>query len=517
MKPSTTKTILFVFCSLFLLITQNTLAQTKKIKRPSSTVGISSVDKFVRESFNIYDKVYMYDGYAASGKSLEDSDIDVLEQAIDNVSGLLESAPDILSDLNGKSVLKQSKATLQINRSKKALKYSLKTAKDLLSGKRKKDKEKKESETTSNKENNDESSNEESEDKSSQKNSAPAPNISDNLEVYSKFDYVPGDKLLFFDDYANDFIGDFPAKWNTNGSGEVVTVGSSKQRWLGILSGYKTYYVPDVPNLPEEYTIEFDILVSGVDKQTSSTAILGVILSDDANFGYGNNYIRANIPFCQYTSIGIRIQNYINKGQKEGAINNVVTADIRKAVLNQPHISIAVNKKRFRLWVNQKKYIDVPRGVPSGLTSLKFESNNFKDGKERLFISNLKVAKGGVDLRRKLLSEGKISTNGILFDSGSANIQPQSMGIIRQISQVLQQDSNIKLKIVGHTDADGNDATNLELSKKRAAAVKKALVSVYKVASDRLRTDGKGETAPVGDNTTADGKAQNRRVEFIKI
>ena len=195
----------------------------------------------------------------------------------------------------------------------------------------------------------------------------------------------------------------------------------------------------------------------------------------------------------------------------------MVTADIRKAVLNQPHISIAVNKKRFRLWVNQKKYIDVPRGVPSGLTSLKFESNNFKDGKERLFISNLKVAKGGVDLRRKLLSEGKISTNGILFDSGSANIQPQSMGIIRQISQVLQQDSNIKLKIVGHTDADGNDATNLELSKKRAAAVKKALVSVYKVASDRLRTDGKGETAPVGDNTTADGKAQNRRVEFIKI
>lgn len=514
MKPFTTKAVLLLSSCIFLFTVNETIAQTKKLKRPSSTVGISSVDNFVRESFNIYDKVYMYDGYAASGKSLDDSDIDVLEQAIDNITGLLDSAPHILSDLDEKSVLKQSKATLQINRSKKALKYSLKIAKELLSGKRKKDKEE-ETDTISSQET-DNNTKDQSENINNQNSQLPPPNISDNLEVYSKFDYVPGDKILFFDDYANDFIGDFPAKWNTNGSGEVVTVGSSKQRWLGILSGYKTYYVPDVPSLPEEYTIEFDILTSGLDKQTSSTAILQVMLSDDSSFGAGNNYIRTNLPFCQYSAIGIRIQNYINRGQKEGAINNVVTADIRKAVLNKPHISIAVNKQRFRLWVNQKKYIDVPRGVPNGLTSLKFEANNLKDGKERIFITNLKVAEGGVDLRRKLLSEGKISTNGILFDSGSANIQPQSMGIIRQISQVLQQDGTIKLKIVGHTDADGNDATNMELSKKRAAAVKDALVKVYKVASDRLQAEGKGETQPIGDNSTTDGKAQNRRVEFIK-
>lgn len=513
MKPFLSKTAVLTFCSVFLFTVDN-IAQTKKLKRPSSTVGISSVDNFVHESFNIYDKVYMYDGYAASGKSLDDSDIDVLEQAIDNVTGLLDSAPNILSDLEGKSVLKQSKATLQINRSKKALKYSLKTAKELLGGKRKKDKE--DNKTIASDESNEKSTGNDNTNGNTNNKEAEDANFSDNLEVYSKFDFVPGDKLLFFDDYVNDFIGDFPAKWNTNGSGEIVTVGNSKQRWLGILSGYKTYYVPDVPNLPEEYTIEFDILTSGLDGQTSSTAILNVMLSDDSNFGHGDNYIRANIPFCQYSAIGIRIQNYINRGQA-GSINNVVTADIRKAVLNKPHVSIAVNKQRFRLWINQKKYIDVPRGVPSGLTSLKFEANNLKDGKERIFITNLKVAEGGVDLRRKLLSEGKISTNGILFDSGSATIQPQSMGIIRQISQVLQQDGNIKLKIVGHTDADGNDAANLELSKKRAVSVKNALTSIFNVSPNRLQTDGKGETAPVGDNSTADGKAKNRRVEFIKI
>ena len=100
---------------------------------------------------------------------------------------------------------------------------------------------------------------------------------------------------------------------------------------------------------------------------------------------------------------------------------------------------------------------------------------------------------------------------------GSANIQPQSFGIIRQISQVLQQERSLSLKIVGHTDADGSDEANLTLSKKRADAVKQALVNIYKISGDRLETEGKGETAPVGDNSTPDGKAQNRRVEFVKI
>jgi outer membrane protein OmpA-like peptidoglycan-associated protein len=196
----------------------------------------------------------------------------------------------------------------------------------------------------------------------------------------------------------------------------------------------------------------------------------------------------------------------------------VVNADIRNAVLDQPHISIAVNQGRFRLWVNENKYVDIPRMIPEGnlITALKFQLNSFTDGKESLFISNLKVAEGGLDLRRKLVADGRVSTNGILFDSGSANIQPQSMGIIRQISQVLQEEKGMNLNIIGHTDADGDDALNIELSSKRAEAVKKALTDVYGIAPDRLQTEGKGETEPLGDNATADGKAQNRRVEFIK-
>ncbi|MEX0289428.1 MAG: OmpA family protein [Flavobacteriaceae bacterium] len=339
-----------------------------------------------------------------------------------------------------------------------------------------------------------------------------------SIKVYSKFDFVPGDKLLFFDDFSNDFVGDFPARWNTNGSGEVVTIDDSPQKWLKILPGHSTYYIPDVPSLPEEYTIEFDLLAVGLDRQTSSTATLQVGLSDNNSFQHGNAYAHALIPFCQYSAIGVRVKNYHRAGGGV-EINNVVNADLRAAVLDQPHVSIAVNKRRFRLWVNEKKYVDIPRMIPEGnvLTALRFHLSNFKDGKENLFISNLKVAEGGVDLRRKLLAEGRISTNAILFDSGSANLQPQSMGVIRQISQVLQQEAGLSLNIIGHTDSDGDEGTNMTLSKKRAEAVKSALVNVYNISASRLTADGKGESDPVGDNGTADGKAQNRRVEFVKL
>ena len=344
----------------------------------------------------------------------------------------------------------------------------------------------------------------------------PASGGAESIQVYSKFDFVPGDKQLFFDDYGNDFVGDFPSKWNTNGSGEVVTIGDSPQKWMKMLHGYGIEFIPDVPSLPEEYTIEFDMYVLGIDNKTSSTAGLTVMLDNNSSFKKGTHWGWAFIPIGQYGAFNIRLRNYAPGLGSE--INSAVKADIRQAVLNQPHISIAVNERRFRLWVNEQKYVDIPRFIPEGadLSTIKFNVHGLKDGKEDVFIANLKVAEGGVDLRRKLIAEGRISTNGILFDSGSANIQPQSMGIIRQISQVMLQERSMNLLIEGHTDADGDDKSNLTLSKKRAEAVKNALVSIYNIEAARLETDGKGESEPVGDNNSVEGKAQNRRVVFIK-
>lgn len=519
-QKNTTRILLLGVVLLLFIFNGN--AQTKQLKRPKSAVGISSVDHFVTNAFDIYDKVYKYDGYAASGTPLEDEDLDVLEDALNDLEGLSNSAPDILGDLEGASVLKQGKATLQINKAKKALKYSIKTAKKLILGQRERDAEEEKQEDEVAKETEVEAETEaEVKIEANEKEEVEIEvetNISDNLEVISKFDFVPGDKLLFFDDFSQDFIGDFPSKWNTNGTGEVVRINKVEGNWFQLKSGYNIKFIPDLNKLPEDYTIEFDVLTKGIDQQTSSGARLEIILSDNDKFNSGtSHYVEASIPFGQYSSFDFKLYNHFNRNA--GDINSYIKADIRKAVLNQPHISISVTKKRFRLWVNQVKYIDTPRFIQelNVLNHIKFHINNFKEGKENIFISNLKVAEGGIDLRRELISKGKVSTNGILFNSGSANIKPQSYGIIRQISQVLMQNESIKLNIVGHTDGDGSDADNLKLSKARAKSVKDVLIKVYNISEKRLQTDGKGASTPIGDNNTSNGKAQNRRVEFIKI
>lgn len=507
--PKNLSIVLFILSSIVL---QETLhAQTKRLKRPTSRVGITSVDRFVRESFDLYDKVYRYDGYHESGKALEDDDLEILIDALEDAEGVLAAAPNAVSDLDGAGVLKQGKGTLQLNRSKKALKYCIKTAKKLVSSK-------KQDENEGNPEV------EPNDTQAAQTDTSNAPIDSDipsgqsiddttpkELKVNSKFDFVPGDKLLFYDDFSSDFIGDFPSKWNTNGTGEVVTINDGAEKWFEIKAGQNTFYIPDLPGLPEEYTIEFDIMATGIDRKTSSSTVFRVILNNTDQFKWGSN-AHVSIPLCQYHPVGIRVRS------NKSGINNTIKADIRNVILQRPHIAIAVNKQRLRLWVDQKKYVDIPRFLPAGneLNRLRFTIPYLRDGVERLFIKNLKVAEGGLDLRRQLINEGKFSTSGILFESGSANIRQQSFGIIRQVSQALMQVPEMNLKIIGHTDSDGSDDANLQLSKKRADAVKEALISIYKISGDRLQTEGKGESEPVGDNKTTNGKAQNRRVEFIK-
>ena len=167
----------------------------------------------------------------------------------------------------------------------------------------------------------------------------------------------------------------------------------------------------------------------------------------------------------------------------------------------------------------QKKYIDIPRmiGLNVAMKTLKFNFTAHRLKQQRIFINNLKIAEGGLDLRSKLISEGRVSTNGILFNSGSSKIKIQSYGIIRQIYQVLLQDKTMKLKIIGHTDSDGDSQSNLKLSKDRAENIKNTLISIYKISEDRLQSEGKGENFPIGDNNTIEGKSENRRVEFIKL
>ncbi|MDI6804994.1 MAG: OmpA family protein [Bacteroidota bacterium] len=132
------------------------------------------------------------------------------------------------------------------------------------------------------------------------------------------------------------------------------------------------------------------------------------------------------------------------------------------------------------------------------------------------FIKNVKIAQGGVKLYNKFLSDGKIVTTGIKFDVNKATLKPESMGVINSIFQLMKEHPEIKFSVEGHTDSDGDDASNQTLSERRAKAVVEQLVNLG-IASDRLTSKGWGESKPFDSNTTPEAKANNRRVEFVKM
>ncbi|MDX1328420.1 MAG: OmpA family protein [Arenibacter sp.] len=337
-----------------------------------------------------------------------------------------------------------------------------------------------------------------------------------DLQFYTNYDFVAGDRVWIYDDFSVDNIGDFPANWNTNGSGEVVTLNNSPGKWLKLSD--RTTYVPDLPEaLPNDFTLEFDMITSGLDRNVSSNARLRILLDDNNSLKQGSNFAEISIPLAQYTDAGVYVNNRFNG---ENTVRNYVQKDVRKDVLQLAHVAIAVNGQRLRMWMNERKLIDLPRFIEPGFIKypkfdLKYMPSETKQ--QFVFLTNVKVAEGGEDLRSKLVKEGQFSTTGILFDSGSDKIKPESYGTLKKIAEALQQESGINVRIVGHTDADGSEAANLELSKKRAASVKTVLSNDFGIAESRLQTDGKGEAQPVEDNSTTAGKAKNRRVEFIKI
>ncbi len=173
------------------------------------------------------------------------------------------------------------------------------------------------------------------------------------------------------------------------------------------------------------------------------------------------------------------------------------------------------------MWINEEKVFDLPKAVPAGqiMNQLLFEvgHTNYAENQYAIFMGNVKAATGRPDTRHKLVEEGKFSTTGILFDFQSAVIKPESYGVIKEIAGVLKDNGGIKIKVIGHTSNDGDDNANMELSKKRAAAVKDLLATEFGVDASRIETEGKGETQPVADNKTKEGKTANRRVEFIKL
>ena len=334
------------------------------------------------------------------------------------------------------------------------------------------------------------------------------------FQSYSKFDFVPGEKIVAADDFTQDAVGDFPAKWNTNASGEIVTIAGQPGRWLKLTKA--GFFTPEfVTDLPDNVTVEFDLTAppgfnAGFPLQTAFVQLDATGIADWQTAT--NSFI-----FTAHPSPSQGATQMTTRQDGTSAVGNSSTTTQLAANGRPVHIAVWRQRQRVRVYMNQEKVWDMPRAAAA---SAKFNSLIFfvpgGCGDCEYYLGNLRVATGAPDTRNKILSEGKWVTHGILFDVNSDRIKPESYGTLKEVAGVLAESADVKVLIVGHTDADGDDTANIDLSRRRAASVKSALVSEFKIDAGRLDTDGKGETQPIDKNDNPAGKANNRRVEFIK-
>ncbi|HSH20960.1 MAG TPA: OmpA family protein, partial [Draconibacterium sp.] len=177
-------------------------------------------------------------------------------------------------------------------------------------------------------------------------------------------------------------------------------------------------------------------------------------------------------------------------------------------------IAISFNIRALKIYFGEQRIANIPN-LWANPTGFSIGSKQCHAG-QFACIRNIRIAKGNMDLYERVVTDGKFITNGIRFDVGKATIKPESMGIINQIVKLMVEHNDLNFSVEGHTDSDGDDSFNQKLSEERAAAVKQLLVEMG-IDNGRLETKGFGESKPVDSNATPEGKANNRRVEFIKI
>ncbi len=327
-----------------------------------------------------------------------------------------------------------------------------------------------------------------------------------------KSDFVPGSVVIFEDDFANEQMGEFPSKWDLiENNAEVARLNGRK--CIKFEHGSNTEITPLLEDgnkkyLPEVYTLEFDYFITGEEDHTSAYR-LNLKSEDDGD----------------QTDIFIGREN-ISWGVVHPTSSNTVDGNASLEDINEQeewnHFALSFNKRALKVYINGRRVINIPNAKAMDWFSLFTEF--WEDHID--YITNVRLAKGGVALydrnaqsmtavEKAMQETGKFVTNNILFETGKADLKPESMTEIEKVAEYMKKNPSVRFEVQGHTDNQGSDAINDPLSQKRAEAIVKALVGLG-VDEWNLRAVGKGSHEPVADNKTDEGRAKNRRVEFIK-
>ncbi|WGD34381.1 OmpA family protein [Olleya sp. YS] len=325
-------------------------------------------------------------------------------------------------------------------------------------------------------------------------------------EIWRNYKFIPGEKVIFYDDLRYEEVGEFPSRWDLVKGGAEIARFNGEKVIIGTAE-YNNRITPlfNNPNyLGDEFTIEFDVYVESADASNFWTEI--EIIFDSKKLKYSSsNDVRLMLSNGKNTTGHASNSSFALEKVSLGKMNA------------WHHIAMSYNKGKFKLYYDEKRISNLPKFyVVPDVVAIQFRGYSNNKQKLNAPIKNIRIAHGGGQMYKRISSEGKYVTNGILFDSGKADMQPQSMGVINKIAEVMTENPDWSFQIIGHTDSDGTTESNLSLSQQRAEAVKQALINLG-INETRLSTLGKGESEPLNTNSNPEEKANNRRVEFLKI
>ena len=333
---------------------------------------------------------------------------------------------------------------------------------------------------------------------------------------YEQSDFVPGAVAFFEDDLKTEQMGEFPSKWDLiEGSADVANLKGFKclhfepgSRVEPLMTNQKSY-IPDV------FTLEFDFWMNDPKTELSNCYELEFkdAQGDDAyEIRIGESYDKLSVT-CRYLSTA---GDWRDSGDGK-------TWELKKN--DWSHFALSFNKRALKIYVNNKRVINIPNCRPAVRMIIhQAEWGGFNGNNN--YVTNFRYAKGAMDLydqtvtdmdavSKAIAESGKFVTNNILFVSGKADLKPESFGEINKVAEYMKKNPNARFEVQGHCDNQGSDKVNDALSQQRAEAVVKALVSLG-CDEFNLRAVGKGSHEPVADNSTEEGRAKNRRVEFIR-
>jgi outer membrane protein OmpA-like peptidoglycan-associated protein len=320
--------------------------------------------------------------------------------------------------------------------------------------------------------------------------------------VWANYDFVPGSRILFFEDFDASRTGDFPHRMEfIGGNMEVVEWNGQKLLRANAEESRLAIQLPE--RLPERFTIEFDL-------HDANTSGMSVATAAPDNFGWAWTHQYKYSYFTAGSSKGAGVVTFENYGPTSTLADKTIQSQIRP-------VRIAVDGSYVKMYVGEKRVANVPNATIERTDKVYFFLEPYASRQVYTYVDNVRIAAGGMDLYEKLEAEGRVTTQGVYFDTGSARLRPESTPTLKEIARMLDQHADLRLRIEGHTDDTGTPEGNQALSQQRSESVRTFLMAEYGVPADRLEAVGMGQTVPAAPNDTEEGRQTNRRVELVRL